>query len=534
MTIYQTVMNEIKNSNTQGTYIQPMPIGLPVTLHYSDKGILSKIMLSEALELPFELTSKLILANSVIQRLQSYKAECVVRGVLVAPLSELKFTKLAGRLPECLESNMEKLMLTKPELFKFYALDLSLANSSNPPVAAALNRLAIMNFSTINGAAITAGTTINSLLPQFTKLMKTMQPDLPEILAFYVHSNASTAIYCNLMCGKVNKYSSTLDENGYIHGKLSCDFGDGDASVFVPYAQIVEHQVSPNSFIILDGDNNIKFASSPKIFSRPAQPTLTCSVCGKTYRVPPTAIFVSCPDAHCASKLYPQITRLVAQLDLPGMSADEFMSATRSGKITKLIDIFKLPQYSDCEVTTTLTKLLQAITPVSLLAGDLDAISKFVHQASSASAVSYYIHNPSELQKDLRLSPSFANKFQQYWSDSYNVDTYDSFINCPMIKLETISKKFNGDMILRNKIICLTGEFKHGSYDDMMSIIQSYAGTPVVEFSPQVKCVIVGHFGKPDPYIVERARAYNIPIYRELEFFNAYQIDADLAKFHLI
>ena len=148
MTIYQTVMNEIKNSNTQGTYIQPMPIGLPVTLHYSDKGILSKIMLSEALELPFELTSKLILANSVIQRLQSYKAECVVRGVLVAPLSELKFTKLAGRLPECLESNMEKLMLTKPELFKFYALDLSLANSSNPPVAAALNRLAIMNFST--------------------------------------------------------------------------------------------------------------------------------------------------------------------------------------------------------------------------------------------------------------------------------------------------------------------------------------------------------------------------------------------------
>lgn len=534
MTIYQTVMNEIKNSSTQGTYIQPIPVGLPVTLHYSDKGILSKIMLSETTELPFELTSKLILANVVIQRLQVYKAECSVRGVLVAPVSELKFTKLAGKIPECLEPNMEKLMSTKPELFKFYALDLSLAKDSNLPVAAALNRLTLMKFSTINGAAITSETTIRALLPQFNKLVRTLQPELPEILAFYIHSNISKVVYCGLKCGKVSKFSPFLDRNGYIHGEVSCDFGDGNISVLVSYAQIVQHQLSPNSFVVFDRDDNIKFVSAPKIFSKPAQPTLTCPVCGKIYNVPTSSVTVSCPDDHCASKLYPQIERMVAKFNLPEMSADEFMSATQSGKLTSLLDVFKLPQYAECEVTTTLANLIQAITPISLLAGDLNNISKFVHQASSDTAVNYYIHNPSELGKDLRLPPSFVARFQQYWSDSYNVEMYDAFVGCPNITLEAPSKKFEGDMILRNKIICLTGEFKHGSYDDMMSIIQSYAGTPVVEFSPQVKCVLVGHFGTPDPYIIERAKAYNIPIYRELDFFSAYQIDADLAKLHLI
>lgn len=534
MTVYQTLMNAIDNSNMQGAYIQPIPIGLPVTLHYSNNGILVKMSLNELEDVPLDLISKLVLANVVIQRLQSYKAACAVKGVLVAPVSAFKFTKCAGKIPNCFQASMLKLLSSNPEKFKFYAFDISLTDNPELPTTSALNRLTLMKFSAINGVAISSGVSVKTILSQFDKLMETLQPELPEIMAFYIHDDVSKLVPCNLCCGKVSKFSSFLDKHGYVHGKLLCDFGDGEATIVTPYTQLVKHQLAPNSFVVFDEDANIKFVSSPKFFAKPAPSNITCAVCGKNYSVPINSLVVSCADPHCASRLYPQIERMLSKFELPELSADEFMALTQSGKLKCLLDIFKLPQYSDRIVSTTMSNLLQAITPVSLLAGDLSIMSKFVHQASSDSAVSYYIHNPAELGKDLRLSASFVAKFQEYWSDPYNVDTYDAFVACPNIEIEAPGKKFNGDMVLRNKMICLTGEFKHGSYDDMMSIIRSYAGTPVVEFSPQVKCVVVGHFGTPDPYIIERARAYNIPIYKELDFFNAYQIDEDLNRLHLI
>ena len=46
MTIYQTLMNEIKQNAVRGAYAQPVPVGLQVTLNYSDKGILTKVVVS--------------------------------------------------------------------------------------------------------------------------------------------------------------------------------------------------------------------------------------------------------------------------------------------------------------------------------------------------------------------------------------------------------------------------------------------------------------------------------------------------------
>ena len=534
MLLYQTLMNELKNSTSNGTYVQPIPLGMQITLTYSDKGILNKVITDSGIEIPFETVVKIQNANVFPQRLKTYKAACEVVGVLVANVSEFKLTKCAGDLPVCVYPSLLKLANTKPEKFKFYALDVKIANSQPLPATSAMSRLAMMKFTTLNGLAVNSSANISNIVSQFNRTVSALGIGVDIITGLYFHRTRDASMYLDLKCGLVKKFDYFLDINGYVHGELKCDLGAGITDVTVPYSQIVQNQMSGNSFVILDKNNNIQYVSQPKVFSRVASSTITCPVCGKKYAVNPSLSNVSCVDVHCASMLYPQICRMLSKFNLEPMTEDQFIVYTRTGKIKSLKDVFNLSEYKDCEVVTTLSNFLEAITPVSLVAGDPNSIAKFVLQSSSGTAVSYYIHNPEMIFSDLKVNRMFAEKFKDYWSDTYNSEMYDAFLEIPEIRISAPKKKFNGDLIFRNKLICLTGEFKHGSYDEMISILSSYAGTPTVEFTSQVSFILVGHIGNPDPYIIERARAYNIPIYRELDFFEAYQIDKDLLKFHLI
>lgn len=537
MTIYQTLMNEIKNSSAPGTYVQPLPIGIWTKLHYSDKGILTKAtyeIKNTVVEIPFNIVVSLAQSEVLIQRLQMYKAECTVFGVLTAPMSEIKFEKCAGIIPQCFYPAMLKLAESKPQVFNFYAVDVQSADGRSFPAAAAINRLAVMKFNVISGL-LPNSSNFASILSQLHLTVKSMGSELPLLAGLYIHgATYIKTLTSSLKCGKVPKCDYTLDINGYVHGRLKCDLGDGEIEASCPYTQVVKYHLSNNSFVVMDTDNNIQYVSQPKMFARVAPETITCPICKKQYTVNINSDLVSCVDAHCASKLYPQVCRLLSKFNLPMMSKERFLECTSSGALVELHDVFNLPEYKDTVVETTLSTLIEAITPVSLLAGDASAIFKFVQRASSNSAVSYYIDNPDAITADLKLNNAFDTRFKEFWSDKFNAATYDTFINSPYIQIVSPNKKFEGDLIFRNKLICLTGEFKHGSYDDMFAILQSYAGTPTVEFTSQVSYVIVGHFGKPDPYIVEKARAYSIPIYTELDFFNAYQIDNDLRKRHLI
>lgn len=534
MALYQTLMNEIKNSTVSGAYIQPIPLGMQVTLTYSDKGILTKATTNLGEELPFELVVKLEIANVLIQRLQTYKAACEVTGVLVAPISEFKLTNCAGELPTCIYPALLKVMKSKPEKFRFYALDIRISDSTYLPATSAMSRLAMMKFTSLTGVAITASANAAAVTSHLHRTISSLNLGINVAVGLYVHRSSEQTVSTNLMCGSVSKFDYSLDVNGYVHGEVKCDLGNGADIVLMPYGQIVKYQLSNNCFIILDEHHNIQYVSQPKVFSKVAPPTITCPICGKKYSVNTSGAAVSCIDNHCPSKLYPQICRMLIKFGLAPMPEQDFSAHIRTGKIKTLKDVLELPEYAQYEITTTLSNLIEAITPMQLLAGDLDSISKFVHQASSGTAVSYYIHNPEMVNADLKMSKPFAQRFKEFWSDNYNVDMYDAFLDVPDITIVAPEKKFEGDLIFRNKLICLTGDFKHGSYDEMISILKSYAGTAVVEFTSQVSFVLVGHLGTPDPYIIERARAHKIPIYRELEFFSAYQIDDDLSKFHLI
>lgn len=534
MSVYQTLMNELKNVENACSYAQPIPVGMQVNLFYSSKGILTKVCLADATEkeIQFNTVIKLMDSGVFIQRLPMYKAECQVFGVLVAPPSMYKFTKCNGEVPQCFYDNIIQLANKKPEVFKFYAFDLKSIGSQYLATSAAYNRLAMMKFNVVPGVALSRSMNVAVIESQFKKTVNAILDELPLVAGIYVHGNSSKILSSNLYCSVVNKFEDSLDINGYIHARLECE---GPFPVlYAPYNQIVQHMLSNGSFIIFDVTHNIYYASPPKMFAKVASPSLTCKACGKKYNVQINSKTVTCADPHCASKLYPQICRLSYKLGLPSISNEDIQKYILSGKIKTLIDLFDLDELKDVDVETTLANLIEAITPVDLLSGDLDSISKFVHKAGSATAVSYYIHNPDKIDSDLNVSKAFSAAFKAYWSDMYNVDIYDSFLDLDNINIITVQKKFEGDMIFRNNTICLTGEFKHGSYDEIMSILTSYGGSPVVEFSPKVNFVLVGHFGRPDPYIIECAQSYNIPVYAEIDFFNAYQIDQDLEKFHLI
>ena len=98
------------------------------------------------------------------------------------------------------------------------------------------------------------------------------------------------------------------------------------------------------------------------------------------------------------------------------------------------------------------------------------------------------------------------------------------------IKIKSVSKKFEGAPIFRNKTICITGDFKHGTLEDIVSILQSYSAKVVTKFDNTVNCVVIGHFENEDPQIAQLATSYNVPIYSEDSFFKSYEIDLDIKK----
>jgi NAD-dependent DNA ligase len=89
-------------------------------------------------------------------------------------------------------------------------------------------------------------------------------------------------------------------------------------------------------------------------------------------------------------------------------------------------------------------------------------------------------------------------------------------------------KQFDGAPIFRNLRICITGDFTHGTHEDIRSIFSSYSGK-VVNDVKDANVVVVGgtqtHINGP---ILKYAQNKGITIFDEYSFFDKYEIDKDL------
>ena len=106
------------------------------------------------------------------------------------------------------------------------------------------------------------------------------------------------------------------------------------------------------------------------------------------------------------------------------------------------------------------------------------------------------------------------------------------FINHNHVDIHVSMKKFDGAPIFHGKTIMITGRFKHGSHDEIISILESYDATVVTKFNNSVQCLVIGDTKESiDGLSARYCKANKIPIFTESEFFKRFQIDEDISLY---
>ena len=87
-----------------------------------------------------------------------------------------------------------------------------------------------------------------------------------------------------------------------------------------------------------------------------------------------------------------------------------------------------------------------------------------------------------------------------------------------------------GTPILRNKTIMITGKFTHGTSGEVTRILQSYDARVVYDLKGRVDCVVVGDCQEDiNSAAIRSAKACQVPVLSEKQFFDQFKIDEDLA-----
>lgn len=519
---------------TRGSFLGVVPLGLVCTLQYSDKGILQKMWPNleptdtpdpnNILEQPIETNVVIALekAKVVPQRIQlPASGATLVKGVLYSPKAFFR----EGYLPEVVFEDMIADLTENPDTYQFYAGDLRNSGLRFNGAIAIRNRLEVLGFKLIPGYSITEEFNDTT----FIRMLRSNRYPFPIPLfaGYMVFLNGNMTFYAprfrQFIAERVESYT---DRNGYVMADV---YSTSDVlECTISYTDIVKYNIQKGTSVLVDSNNSVILGRPTDADSRlPVSSDINCSICGKAIKVMAKG-YTECEDPHCQSKIYPDIIHFCNTLGLEVLSFERFSECIKDKSLLCLTDLFTLDEYKDVEVKCTIGALLTSIIPVSVCS-DPSFIQEIVARAGSPEAVDYYLKNPETIERDLKLTGIYMPKIVRWMNDPYNITTYETLINMPeQIEIVSVEKQFSGAPIFRNKVICLTGKFKSGDYETVTSILKSYSAEVVTQFNNRVSAVLVGHFRDEDPSIIEMAKAYNKPVYKETEFFNAYDISKDI------
>lgn len=539
-----------------GSFLGVVPLGLVCTLKYSDKGILQTVWPNldpsdtpdpdNILEQPIQTPVVIALekAKVIPQRIQlPSSGATLIKGVLY---TRKEFFK-DGYLPEAVFEDMIEDLSEHPEDYQFFAGDLRNSGLRFNGAIAIRNRLEVLGFKLIPGYSITEDLNDTTFIRM---LQSNRYPfPIPLFAGYMVFNNGNMTFYAPAFRQfTVESIQAFPDKNGYImadvfsssHEPASPVVKDKNGNTVyggkapavqectISYTDVVKYNIQKGTSLIVDNNNNVIMSRPTTADSRVRVPAETkCSICGKIIKVMATG-YTQCDDPHCQSKMYPEIIHFCNTLGLEILPFDNFMDYIHNKSMLCLTDLFTLDEYKDVKVKCTIGTLLTSIIPVAVCS-DPSFIQEFVARAGSPEAVDYYLKNATSIEKDLKLNSIHLPKLIRWLSDPYNISTYETLISMPdQIEINTVEKKFSGAPIFRNKVICITGKFKSGNYEAVTSILKSYSAEVVTQFNNRVNAVLVGHFREEDPTIIQLAKSYGKPVYKETEFFNAYQISDDL------
>lgn len=515
----------IRNCLKANDYVCVLPIGLRLTLQYNSEGNLENVYkgFSSDRETMPSLILPLLNNGTIPRKIHITKGTTWIKGILYT--GQLFYGE--GILPESVESDLLKRYEANPSQFNFFAGTLE---SSAIPVKGhrgARQALTLSKFRLLPGLHIPA--TINDKL--FKDLLYNDKFPFSEyIITGYIIFRGNEVLFPStklrqFIAEKTVKY---VDEAGHIKARVYIK-GD-DSFVVFDYPEVIKHNIHSKSLVIIDGDHNIVYVFNQDNTHKKQDASYICTHCGKVFKLPNSGA-VTCTNAHCPSLLVTPVQTFLSDIGLPVPDTSVINEWIVNGSLHSLSDLFVLPEYQEAEVEISLSKLLRALIPTSLIYKD-DIFILFEDKClKSIETFLYYINNVDRITEDFAMFHKDLPKLIDWLSDSYNISDLLVLLDSPQICIIQRLRKFEGAPIFRNKTIFITGEFVRGSLSEINSILESYAASVVLSFSNLVDCVLVG--GKReniDGNAVQSARNLNIPVMQEEEFFKQYEIDKDLQQ----
>lgn len=512
-------MNTI-NDLKPGDFVMPIPVGLQITVEYNTEGNIAKVFtgFKDRVDVTQDIIGILISKQTVPAKIKITGCNTWVFGVLYTSETIEKNASLSNDITD----DLLKLYTLEPKRFNFFAATLETSIGSIMGSIAVRRALAMQQFRILPGWDLYTKYNDKLLSLWLQEDKYTFIPVVTDIIALGRDSGMKH-IHIGALQAYVKSVEDIVDSCGFLISELTCS---DNVKVTVPYPERIAYHIEKGTVIYTNMNGQVIYSNTIAYAEKPER--VICKKCGKTIDIPAHGV-ARCNNLHCVSRLAPQVYSFTKELDLPVFPMDTIKSWIDQQKITCIPDIFLLDEYKHQEMELSVAKLLRAMIPYDYIARD-DVLTIFTTACmENPKTIEFYMNNPEQIESDLRIQHMDLPALIEWFKDACNVSDMVNLLTLPQIHISDSNKKFDGAPIFRDKIIYLTGTFLHGSIGYVSSILQSYSAKVTTQMSNNIDCVLVGGTHENvDGQAIVSARHMRKPIYEELDFFAAYDIDTDL------
>lgn len=517
-----------RNLLQAGEFVTTVPVGIPITLQYSEKGSIQRIFQWHNKENWFDISDEIlqiVLRNKQVPNKISVKGGTTwVRGVFYTPYVFAD----SGELPYTTQDSLMSNYLSDPSEFQFYAGDVESLASTFRGAVPIRQWLSLAGFNLLPGWVVPAQIDEAVFENMVSKGYPFQYPLIQSYILFHKDGTISYPV-TGLKQFLTKRVVRDLNESGDILAKI---YDTDDHMYTVSYIDVVKYNINVNTLVVTDSDGNFIFSSETDSVKRDKRSNkIECSCCGRQLIVPSSGKYFRCSDNQCNSVLYPRVNQMLSDFSLPTMSFDKYKQITKKiGTIFSLPDVFDLEEYEDSVIEVTLSKAVRAAIPRSILPNQRQ-IDQLCDAAGSLESISYYIDHVDKMKTDLQLDIHAFRRFYEWVARPENASDVYHILHLKNIQYVKTKGRFNGAPIFRDKTIMLTGTFSHGSVSEVSGILESYSANVTIEFNKDIHCLLVGDIQENvNGHAVIEARRNSIPVMQESQFFLQYDIDADMAE----
>lgn len=527
----------VRNVLKSGDYFSAVPIGIPVTLQYSEKGNLEKIFIGFSHEAEYRSDDIL----STFRRTSKDKLHIPlpggttwVQGVLYTSKEIFKNTAF-GLLPQSCLPEMIQDYLEDPNNYSFYAGSVETMATKFHGALAVRQWLASVGFELLPGWLVPADLDRDKFVNMVTKSNDIHFP--PAFISAYIiyHIDDVECVDTGIFCTYVKQVNKCYNEYGELYAQL---VRDPDNFVKVSYNDVVNYNIQPNSCVILDKYFNVLYSTSLDNKKREKRSNkVACPVCSSMIDVPVNGE-VRCPNEKCASRMKSRIKRMLHMLDLPEVTEEQYKSITSGVEDSvSLARVFLFDPYKSMKIEKSISQIVESVIPSEARISK-DTIQSFINRCNNnLDSVLYFVDHPDKIPSGLDMTSSRSDTPVQqvmnlvnWLSNKDNSFDIRSMFDVTCITVVASQKRFEGAPIFRGKSMYLTGRFVHGTREDIESILRSYSAE-ITKDIDSASCVIVGDTKEDiNGQILIKARRAQIPVFEESAFFERYEIDQDLSQ----